>query len=303
MTVGFGPLARIDGPPPIAPPYGLLQAAAAPAAGVRIVDDVDERGTERWMNGVEVYPYPPDLTDVHDPCAPGSVAASKGFGADLKHPEFGALTLWLAETCTASHVPSQEEYRARVVAAFSAVESAGVAHELLSGARIPANPHLADGNGTFPNADTVTSAINGLALLEGEIAKSGKLGLIHCSPMVATVLAAGRVVDDKKTGVLRTINGIPVIPDFGYVIAGASPTGHTHASGTKEWMYATGPIDVRRSELFTMPETVAEALDRGLGATNGNANAITYRAERYYLVDWDTEIQAAVLIDRCQAGC
>lgn len=317
---GFGPLLPIDGPPPIAPLYGLLQAAAAPAGGVRFVVDTESgptdeetaralgliegmrAGGERWLNGVEVYPYPPDLADVHDPCAAGSIQQPKGHGSDLKHPQFGAMTIWIAETCTAYNVPSQEEYKARAVAALEAVQSAGVAHELLTGARMPLNPHLSDGNGTFPNGDAATGVGYGLALLEAEIAKSGRQGLIHCSPQVATI-ARERFALDNKSGVIRTINGIVVIPDFGYV-NGASPHGHPAATGTKEWMYATGPIDVRRSETFVLPGDVAEAMDRGTGgASSGRPNSITYLAERYYLADWDTEVQAAVLVDRCQTTC
>jgi hypothetical protein len=318
-TVGFGPLWRVDGPPPLAPTYGLLQAAEVPAAGVQIIPDLDvtlnageaaargllgdqSAGQERWINGVEVYPYPPDLGDVFDPCAgSGSASHLKGFGSDLDHPQFGAMTVWLAETCTSYKVWNQQQFIARATAALSAVEGPTIAKEFLSGTRLPNNRFLADGNGTFPNGDTVTSVVNGLGILEGEIAKSGKQGLIHCSPMAATAMR-DRFTVDNKTGVLRTINGIVVIPDFGYVL-GATPLGHTDPAATQEWMYATGPVEIRRGAMFTTPETVEEALDRGTGATNGKANSITYRAERYYLVDWDTEVQAAVLVDRCQTTC
>jgi hypothetical protein len=317
--VGFGPLWRVDGPPPLAPKYGLLQAAEVPAAGVRLVTDLDAEvnpaqaagrtlladpsaGSERWINGVEVFPYPPDMGDVFDPCAgSGSASHIKGFGSDLDHPKFGAMTVWLAETCTSYKVWNQEAFIARATLALSAVEGPSIGKEFMGGTRLPDNHFLADGLGTFPNGNTVTSAINGLALLENEIALSGKQGLIHCTPGAATTLRAQLAIDDK-TGVLRTINGIVVIPDFGYVGA-PSPPGHTAASGTQEWMYATGPVDIRRSSMFTLPETVAEAVDRGSGATNGKPNSITYRAERYYLVDWDTEVQAAVRVDRCQVTC
>jgi hypothetical protein len=93
-----------------------------------------------------------------------------------------------------------------------------------------------------------------------------------------------------------------VVPDFGYA-PGADPVGHAAAGATEEWAYATGPIDIRRSEMFTLPERVDQALDRSVGATNGSPNTITYRAERYYLPIWDTAVQAAVLIDRCLATC
>lgn len=316
--VGFGPLERIDGPPPIAPLFGLLAAAAAPAAGVRIIVDVDGEpmteeaaralvgldlpypGRERWINGVQVYGYPPDLLQVYDPCSGGgSESHIKGFGEELENPMFGAMTVWLAETCTTYKVWSQEEFKARAVASFSAVESAGVARELMGGYGMPDNPHLADGNGEFPNDDDPTNPLNALGLLENEIARSGKQGLIHCEPQIATnLLGRGFAISDK-TGVIRTINGIVVIPDFGYVDS-ATPVGHAAPTGQQSWMYATGPIDLRRSETFVTPDDVSEAMDRGSGgATNGKPNSITYRVERYYLADWDTEVQASVLADPC----
>jgi hypothetical protein len=332
-TVGYGPPWRIDGPPPIAPLYGLLPAAMAPAAGVRLVVDLDgepfdlldlagsgetmdatiarlkaegilpaNAGQERWINGVEVYPYPPDVPDVYDTCAPGSEATTKGFGADLEHPQFRAVTLWLAETCSSSRIWDQDAFKARAVVALAVVESYGIAHELLHGTRVPVNPHFSDGNGDFPNGDTPTSVANGLALLEDYLAGFGRLGLIHCSPGVATVLRE-RFTVDNRSGVIRTINGNVVVPDPGYV-GGATPHGHPGPGAHQEWIFASGPVDLRRSEIFTNPETVAEALDRGTGgATTGRPNSITYRAERYYLADWDTQVQAAVLVDRCDTDC
>lgn len=294
--IGYGPPERIDGPPPLAPAYGLLQAAAAAAAGVRLVTEA----SDRWINGVEVYPYPPDCADVYDPCAPGSIQEAKGFGSEVESPRFGAMTVYEPVTCTARGVGNQDEFKARAVAALTAVEGAAVARELLTGDRMPLQPHLSDGQGVFPNGDTATSPMNGLALLEAEIARSCRQGLIHVSPQMATFLRERLVIDDRG-GVLRTTNGIVVINDFGYV-DGATPATHATPGATEEWMYASGPVDIRRSEVFVIPETPAEALDRGMGATNDRTNTVTYRAERYYLADWDTEVQAAVLVDRCTSA-
>lgn len=299
-AVGFGPLERIDGPPPLAPEYGLLQAAAAPGVRpVRVVPDGD-----RWMNGVEVYPYPPNTGDVYDQCAPGSIQEAKDDGdIDIEKPEFGAFAAFLPVTCTSYKVWSQDEYKARAVAVFSAVESAIVANELMNGTRLPSNPHLADGNGLFPNGDTVTNISEGIALLEREIALTYRQGIIHVSPQIVASLREPWAINNKD-GSITTLNGTLVVPDAGYA-AGSHPTGHAAATAKQEWIYATGPIDVRRSETFVMPESVSQALDRGTpgGATMGKPNSITYRVERYYLVDWDVQLQAAVRVDRCQDGC
>lgn len=343
-SVGFGPSWRIDGPPPLPPLYGLVQSAERPlAAPIRIIVDIDnvsydlndlarelsmteeeaikqlkadgvleaQAGAERWISGAQVYSYPPDLADIFDPCEGGSNADTKGFGEDVALPEFGAMTVWLAETCTTRSVWDEASFRARASMVLAAVEGPGVAREFLEGRRMPLNPHLSDGNGTFPNGDVVTNPVDGLAMMEEEIAKSGRQGIIHCSPGLATSLVGRGFSLDNKSGVIRTVNGIVVVPDFGYVFGAtpkasdAYPDGHAEPTGTEEWMYASGPVDIRRSDAFTNPDTYAEALDKGTpnSATTGRPNTVTYRAERYYLIDWDTEVQSAVLVDRCQTEC
>jgi hypothetical protein len=295
MAVGYGPLYRIDGPLPLQPRYGLLQAASSES--VRIIADVDESGIDRWINGVEVYPYPTDFPGVFDACATGSNVRDKSAGTLPSLPQFGALTVYLAETCTPRGIADQAAFKARAVAAFSAVEGAAVEQEFLSGRNIPLNPHLADGNGTFPWGNTATTVANGFAVLENAIAASGRAGLIHASPATVTAAAVDHVVDvDPKSGVLRTMNGTVVIAGSGYA-QGHPPLGvHPNATATQEWIYASGPVDIRRSEIFMIPENVSEAMDRA-------QNLVTYRAERYYVVDWDTVVQSAVLVDRCTTVC
>lgn len=306
--VGFGPLARIDGPLPLPPVYGLLPAAEAPAAGVRIIPEVDGDGVPRWGNGAQVHDYPPGVGDVWDTCSTSTNQIEKLNDDPLKLPEFGAFYAYLTEICTTYQVWSQDEFVQRAQTAYAAVESSIVAREFMSGAGLPANPHLADGNGDFPNADVPISVIQGLALLEQTIGLSGKLGLIHCSPSVATVMR-DRFAIDERGGVLRTINGNVVIPDPGYSDPSLqTPTGHTPASGTQEWIYATGTIDIRRDPVgqpVVLPDNVQQAVERGNagGASTGRPNSVAYRVERLYLVDWDTQVQAAVRVDRCFITC
>jgi hypothetical protein len=293
-ALGAGPLWRIDGPLPLAPVYGLLQAASAPP--IQIVPDADDQGVERWINGVSVWPYPPDPARIFDAASLcGSAPDEKAKGDAIPLPVFSAFTVYLPVVCTTRVIGGQDEiFRARAVAALSAVESSAAESVLIGGAGLT-TPFLGDGQGTFPNSNTATSPMNGLALLEQEIAKSQRQGVIHLTPALVTALRYSQLVIDDGRGVLRTINGTVVIPGAGYV--GAShPIGHPAASGTKEWAYATGPIQIRRSGVFVNPETPAQATDREINET-------VYRAERYYLVNWDTAVQAAVLIDRCQTTC
>lgn len=282
---------RIDGPPPIAPLYGLLQAAAAPVAGVRIVPDV-EGGIERWGNGVTVFPFPSGTGEVFNACAPASEAEPKGEGSeDEPAPEFGTMTANLGVNCTASRIWNHDEFKARAVEVFSAIESSIVAREFLHGLKLTSQPYLSDGDGDFPNGDAVTNVKNGLSILETAIAETGRAGLIHMSPAVAVVLGGIGQGVNLEGGVIRTLAGTLVIPDAGYV-GGSTPTGHPEG----EWMYATGPIDVRRSAVVVLPELPSQAVDRV-------TNKTVYRVERDYLVDWDTVLHAQVLVDVCQDSC
>lgn len=300
QNVGYGPLLRINGPPPIPPIYSLLGTA-------RVFDEVDGEGVERWINGVQVHSYPPDVAHVWDPCSAGS-DRQKVTGGVIPLPQYGAYVVYVTETCTTRSIfgeSPQEDwpglYAARAAAVLAAVESAAIEREFMGGHVMRLNPYLADGNGTFPNADAATNVVNTLALLENEIALSGRMGYLHCTPGFAVAAAAHFQFKDVD-GVIRTINGTPVVPGFGYAQArndGVAP--HTHAApGTpaQEWVYATGPVEIRRSpaELLPSPDVVWQAVDRA-------NNVIEYRAERYYLVEWDTAVQAAVLADRCRDNC
>lgn len=326
-VVGYGPMARIDGPPPVPPQYGLVPAAASPAAGIRLVVDVDqggvidlavqdrmngtsmdetlaalrdagsiprEAGQERWLNGVEVYPYSPDRGDLHDACATGT-DRQKSVPDAVENPLFNPITVYTTLVCNGRRLGPYAEWRSRAITALTAIESSLVGRHFLSGEGYSANPHLADGNATILNGGVVTDPSNGIALLEQAIGETGAQGVIHLSPQLAVSANFGNLAVDNRSGVLRTINGTPVIPDFGYAVAHA-PTGGSAATGTQEWIYATGPIDLRRSEVIVLPDDISEALDR-------ETNIVTIRAERFYLIDWDTQLQAAVLVDRCRVGC
>lgn len=300
QLIGCGPLVTVDGPPPFPPRYGLLQAAAAAVAGVRLVPN--DAGPERWLNGVEMLPYPQHAGAVHSPYNEGSPTNEKEVGDPVDDaPQFWPVTVYVADRCNAYAVGNDAAYRDRIMLQLAAVESARVARSLLTGDGFPAgSPRLSDGGGTFPNNDFAVSLPRALSMLEGEIAASGRGGVIHMSPIALTLLAGqGHIIEPdplnlRGSDVLRTKWGTLVIPDAGYVV-GSTPTGHAAPSPSQEWLYATGPVDVRRTETFINPETVAEALDRGLGATAGNTNTISYQAERHYLVAWDNTIQAAVL--------
>jgi hypothetical protein len=250
--VGYGPLERIDGPLPVPPVYGLLPAARRRRRRRRVGRRPGRRerpvlDARRWRRhrplgggappqagrgalaerrrGLPVPARP--RRRVRPVLGRGRTTATKGLRAPLEHPQFGAMTVYLAETCTAYKVwtrtssrrapsrsrPSSRPRRPRVPDRRD---------------RLPLNPHSRGRQRDVPERGHGDEPVmNALALLEDEIAKSGKLGLIHCSPQFATALRE-RFALDNKTGVIRTINGNVVIPDAGYA-NGSTPHGHARA--------------------------------------------------------------------------
>lgn len=274
----LGPPRVLDGPIPVPPRYSLLVNAL-------IVDDLDYH----WMAGGAIYPYP-SLEDgaAHNACASGTYR-EKLEGGVISSPEFAAFTVYVAETCTARGIGSDEEFQARAVVALNALEAALVEQEFAMGDAMPSNPHLADTS--LPNYATLgtLAPLESMARLENAIAETGKMGLIHADPATVTAWVADHVVE-REGAYLRTVAaGTPVVSGYGYV--GAHPIGQSAPAAGTGWAWATGPVEIRRSNIELLPGSLAQALDR-------SNNVVTYRAERHYLVDWDTELQAAVLVDR-----
>lgn len=293
-VLGCGPFDAVDGPPPIPPDYGLLPAADAAVAGVRIVPSAPD-GIPRWANGAETRGWPASRGAIHNPLATGS-SAVKESGSTTQNGQFRPFTAYLPDQCSTFRIADENEFRQRILTAFYAVESSIVAREFLSGSEVSSNPHLADGTGDFPNANTAVTPPSALALLEAAIAASGRSGVIHVSPQMLTTLGGtGHIILNERLGVHRTIAGTLVVADAGYA-DGDTPSGHTPATATQEWIFASGAIDLRRTQPIVLPEDLWMAVDR-------STNDLEYIVERHYLISWDTTIHASVLADRCGTGC
>lgn len=275
--VTLGPPRVLDGPVPVPPRYSLLLNA-------QILDDLDYH----WMAGGAVDPYPAlDDGGSHNPCASGT-EREKLEGGTAPLPEFGAFTVYVAETCTARGIGNNEEFANRAVTALQGLEAALVEREFATGSAMPSNPYLADTDVDILPVSPL-GPLEALAQLENAVALTGKMGVIHTDPGTATAWA-GQYLIEKEGAYMRAVaTGTPIVVGYGYV--GVAPDGESAPAATEGWAWATGPVQIRRSEIALLPGDLAAALDRG-------NNVVTYRAERHYLVDWDTELQAAVLVDR-----
>jgi hypothetical protein len=160
-----------------------------------------------------------------------------------------------------------------------AVEEALVGKQV---AGLGPNPSLGDGNVHVLAGGSAKSPIVALSYLENAIAATGRKGLIHATPATITQLNTDTFLNPEQ---LLTTNGNQVVSGDGYVNATAN--GLTVGAG-QDWMFASGPVEVRISPLAITD--LAESLDR-------SDNTITFRAERWVLVTWDTSLQAAVKVD------
>jgi hypothetical protein len=272
MSTTFGPPVILNGPLPAPLPFGLFSAAT-------IVGEPDER----WGNGAVVRMYPCKVPNVWDPCSTGSDRVKSESDQAGSAPLFTAFVVYLDDQCRGGG--TSEDLDERMRAAFAASEQWAVEQELATGGMMPSNPYLGDADANILGpADPVEA----LALLERAIGQGGKSGIIHADRQTATAWAAHsllRVNGDK----LFTMLGTPVAAGAGY--DGADPASGDTATAGQGWAFGTGGVEIRRSEIEILPGSISEALDRA-------QNLVKFKAERDYLVTWDTCVHAAVLVDR-----
>lgn len=281
MSTTLGPPLPLDGPLPVAPAHSLLAAAT-------IVPSDARHGV-----GGAIWPYPPGLPEAWDPCSAGTFRTKKeGQGWEL--PEFQSFEVYLPITCSSitAHSPG---FADRVLLAFAATESFAVASELARGvASGGMNPFLLDGNLNILNAGTAVNPDYGLGLLEDAIGATGRGGMILTTPAAGAALngTGGFGLETRSGALVTTANATPVALDGGFI--GASPSLHPVLNTGEAWAFATGPVQIRRADNIDIVADLRSSLDRA-------DNTVTFRAERSYLVTWDTQLQAGVLIDL--TGC
>lgn len=275
MTTLAMPL-TLNGPVPKAPAFSLLNTP-----GVVVPGDEDH-----WQAGATIYPYPVDTPETWEPCSVGTFRV-KGDGAAVPLPAFSPFAVWLAVTCTALGMGIPQEFQDRAEIALDAVLSFGVANALSQGVIESPNPFFLDGNEDLPAGSTAQKPIVGLSYLENAIGASGRQGLIHATPAIAS--SWGITENDSSIQGLTTKAGTRVAVDGGY--QGAHRIGHTAPPAGQEWAFATGPVQVRYESETRF--SIDQVLDR-------SNNDTTFRAERYVLAYWDTAVQSAVLVDWTQ---
>lgn len=278
------PLYPVDGPQPSRRPYTIMGAA-----------DVAPFPAEYAQAGVVTYPYPTDVPGVWAACV-GSPAAVKSADRPPAGEDFDSYAVVGGMECStkgALRDGSLADFQARLRTAFLANEDAAVEKVLWHGLTLDSTiPSLAS-EAVLADGTTTHTTILGIATLEQWIANTfGSRGILHMSPGMTTVAKAKGIIEYASVSGnnrIGTINGTLVVPGAGY--DGSAPAGQTAISGTTEWVYASGPVSIYRSDAIDLPSTEAEAITRP-------TNDLTIYVERYYAHAFDTQLVAAVKIDR-----
>lgn len=260
--------------------YGLLSASSLPSDGI-----------DRIGHGIDFTP---------DSCAEASTTTSPcpSPGTITKAPTVTGIGTYGAEAFTVyaeiqcGPVGLQDgELRARTAALLTNGEGRAIENTFWTGAAGAATirPHLAEDTAvidtrglTIQTAATVVTGasmnvIRAIGLLEGMLADCyGGEGVIHVPRMALAHLDAAQLVH-KDGQRLRTIGG-------NIIAAYASnnrqgPAGTNPAAPNDVWFYATGAVDIRRSDIMWIGAEVAAGLNR-----SENMNVLI--AERTYVINW-----------------
>ena len=244
---------------------------------------------DRWMNGVSLWGYPDGTPQDWDPCSVGTYRPKHG-DSNIPTPDFAAYTAYLPVTCSAFSIAQDPEgFALKAEIAMDARISFSLERALSQG--VSTNPYLADATCDVLNGGAATSAVAAFSFLEEAIGVTGQTGMIHATPgAAASYFGPWRDYrrDDSGEGPFEAFSpiGTPIAIGGGYI--GATPWGYPDAGPGQSWVFATGPV-----QAFVASETTLnlnEVLDR-------SDNEVTFRAERYALVYWDTALQAAALVD------
>ena len=302
-----GPGARKTVPAPLrsAPTVSLLTLAE------RIVETDDH-----WLNGIQYRrercgvgaALPVGCADaVEYPYTPEPYSPTKPVEADSQTVETDPFLVYTGDECSTFGF-SANDYQGRARRELAAVESWQAEYEFwtgtqaqagaIAGVDYPNDQWLAQvqtveilnaSDTADPNTATAVPPVNAAGLLQDALGDCrGGRGMIHVPSggfpfLVATGQARreqGRWVDPQDN-IIVPWNGYP----------GTSPDGSPPPDGAT-WVYATGLVTWRATEPVVVPDTFGEALDR-------TYNLVTYRAERYFLIDWDRCCHYAILMQTC----
>jgi hypothetical protein len=250
--------------------YGLYSAAA-------VVDPADTR--EFWA-GVEFEPL---CARVPASTTAGDATAGHGGKTLPEGVDVAQATPLRLVTGVSANLPGRDDLLERARQQLAVSEQQSLERYAWSGAA-GNRPRLADpATPVLAGSDTAAVTLpHAVGVLEEFLAdRVGGLGVIWAPRWTAgywSQLSVNRVDGPRVVAPL----GDPIV--FASVPGvGPGPDG-TQAGGGEAWLYATGPVMVRRSPI-SMPPDLASALDR-------RTNEVFALAERHYTVGWGCAVAA-----------
>lgn len=268
-------------------PYGLLSVVQTPT------DDADKI---HWRNGIQFQGDPcGEAHSTQDPCPSPSAGFLKTPTADGL-PARGAQSFTVYAELECNPIGYFDTANQRILAHFTNGEERAVSRTFWTGTiDTPVTgvtyPHLAADEDFFTTglspvqlqtaADVIVTGVvdivEGIGLLESELATCfGGVGVIHAPRAAFAHMAANHLVYTRG-GTAYTLADTPIA--FGPGYSGTSPAGATPATGNV-WLYATGPVMMRRDPDIRITSRPSQALNR-------DVNTLTMIAERTYNLAWD----------------
>lgn len=247
-----------------APRYGLFSAGT-------VIEDMDPRA----HNGIEyesvcdpgVEPHPMLNCSENPPgYAPEKIAYRS-----RSITEADPFALYAAERCFPlgeSGERARDALRARITRGERHLVELAVDSGLIG-----ASPYLRHPDATIPVSEPVGLA-DAIGVLEQQLAESGQAGIIH-APRWTGARFSGLGVTQRDGARMRTTLGTTLAFGSGYT---GLPPAHLDDDGLL-WLYATGPVTIRRSAIIE-PATLQT------GAFDPQRNSMFLLAERVYVVDW-----------------
>lgn len=265
---------RVDGLAPQAPLHNLLS-----------IPGVLQEAAGRWDGGINIWGYTTDLPLTWDACSSGTFRV-KDEGGQVASEGFDTFVIYISQLCSTLGIATDlPGFADRVKLVMEATQSYAVEKALAQGVDGLANKYLGDSD--LVSLATNVSPIVGLSYLENAIAATGRRGMIHLTPAVAAQLDLD-LSNNNPSGPLMTLSGNVIAIGAGYV--GTDPDDEASPDATHDWIFATGPVQARVSEILDESSEISGMVDPA-------TNEVIYRAEKLASVGWDGALQAGVLVD------
>lgn len=239
-------MAIVPSPSATPPPHSLIRAA-----------DTTRDADPDWEKGLQYLPEAPGGYQAAAFCTTDQVDHRRGLPVTV---DAEAVELRFYDACETTFGYREAEVTDRLRRISDATESYGIAREMWTGelaraATLP-NPYL----GKAPTIITASpvSPRRGLGLLEEAVgdALMGQQAFIHCARAARPYLWEL----DQQGNLLFTKIGNAIVCDAGY--PGSAPDGEADsATDDVAWIYATGPVVVRRTPLAFYAAADAEVID------------------------------------------